>query len=123
MYTQQTLTFHLFLSWFSLSFSLFLFSLRDVAVLVGLAAVLLGLSSLSAGAWSLAVIPWCAAVMGWVGLRGAGLWRQGRMQRAAHAQASELQTMVLNSKALTSLARKSLRLLQETEVISRGFTL
>uniref|UniRef100_A0A8C8EHL0 Vezatin n=1 Tax=Oncorhynchus tshawytscha TaxID=74940 RepID=A0A8C8EHL0_ONCTS len=69
----------------------------DVAVLVGLAAVLLGLSSLSAGAWSLA--------------------------RAAHAQASELQTMVLNSKALTSLARKSLRLLQETEVISRGFTL
>ncbi|XP_036813226.1 vezatin isoform X3 [Oncorhynchus mykiss] len=95
----------------------------DVAVLVGLAAVLLGLSSLSAGACSLAVIPWCAAVMGWVGLRGAGLWRQGRMQRAAHAQASELQTMVLNSKALTSLARKSLRLLQETEVISRGFTL
>ncbi|XP_070976911.1 vezatin-like isoform X3 [Oncorhynchus clarkii lewisi] len=95
----------------------------DVTVLVGLAAVLLGLSSLSAGAWSLAVIPWCAAVMGWVGLRGAGLWRQGRMQRAAHAQASELQTMVLNSKALTSLARKSLRLLQETEVISRGFTL
>uniref|UniRef100_A0A8C7NQ74 Vezatin n=1 Tax=Oncorhynchus mykiss TaxID=8022 RepID=A0A8C7NQ74_ONCMY len=95
----------------------------DVAVLVGLAAVLLGLSSLSAGAWSLAVIPWCAAVMGWVGLRGAGLWRQGRMQRAAHTQASELQTMALNSKALTSLARKSLRLLQETEVISRGFTL
>uniref|UniRef100_A0A674ATX6 Vezatin n=1 Tax=Salmo trutta TaxID=8032 RepID=A0A674ATX6_SALTR len=69
----------------------------DVAVLVGLAAVLLGLSSLSAGAWSLA--------------------------RAGHAQASELQSMVLNSKALTSLARKSLRLLQETEVISRGFTL
>uniref|UniRef100_A0A8C7NRG2 Vezatin n=1 Tax=Oncorhynchus mykiss TaxID=8022 RepID=A0A8C7NRG2_ONCMY len=69
----------------------------DVAVLVGLAAVLLGLSSLSAGAWSLA--------------------------RAAHTQASELQTMALNSKALTSLARKSLRLLQETEVISRGFTL
>ncbi|CDQ71751.1 unnamed protein product [Oncorhynchus mykiss] len=95
----------------------------DVAVLVGLAAVLLGLSSLSAGAWSPAVIPWCAAVMGWVGLRGAGLWRQGRMQRAAHTQASELQTMALNSKALTSLARKSLRLLQETEVISRGFTL
>ncbi|XP_038833864.1 vezatin-like isoform X1 [Salvelinus namaycush] len=95
----------------------------DVAVLVGLAAVLLGLSSLSAGAWSLAVIPWCAAVMGWVGLRGAGLWRQGRMQRAAHAQASELQTMALDTKALTSLARKSLRLLQETEVISRGFTL
>ncbi|XP_070996805.1 vezatin-like isoform X3 [Oncorhynchus clarkii lewisi] len=95
----------------------------DIAVLVGLAAVLLGLSSLSAGAWSLAVIPWCAAVMGWVGLRGAGLWRQGRMQRAAHTQASELQTMALNSKALTSLARKSLRLLQETEVISRGFTL
>ncbi|XP_064794816.1 vezatin-like isoform X2 [Oncorhynchus masou masou] len=95
----------------------------DVAVLVGLAAVLLGLSSLSVGAWSLAVIPWCAAVMGWVGLRGAGLWRQGRMQRAALAQASELQTMALNSKALTSLARKSLRLLQETEVISRGFTL
>ncbi|KAJ8007027.1 hypothetical protein DPEC_G00113310 [Dallia pectoralis] len=95
----------------------------DVAVLVGLAAVLLGLSSLSDGAWSLVVVPWCVAVMGWVGARGAGLWRKGRMQRAAHARATELQTAVLNSKALTSLARKSLRLVQETEVISRGFTL
>ncbi|KAL0962906.1 hypothetical protein UPYG_G00346970 [Umbra pygmaea] len=95
----------------------------DVAVLVGLAAVLLGLSSLSDGAWSLALIPWCVTVMGWVGLRGAGLWRQGRMQKTAHAEATQLQTLVQNSKALTSLVRKSLRLVQETEVITRGFTL
>ncbi|XP_067110675.1 vezatin isoform X2 [Osmerus mordax] len=95
----------------------------DVAVLVGLAAVLLGLYTISEGVWSLAAVPWGAAVLGWVGLRGAGLWRQGQMQRAVHTRASELQALVGNSKTLTSLARKSLRLVQETEVISRGFTL
>ncbi|KAK2859151.1 hypothetical protein Q5P01_003771 [Channa striata] len=45
------------------------------------------------------------------------------MERAVHARATQLQTLVNNSKTLTGLSRKALRLVQETEVISRGFTL
>ncbi|XP_073336644.1 vezatin isoform X2 [Pagrus major] len=98
-------------------------SLWDMAGLVGLAAVLLGLCSASEGLWSLAAAPWALALLGWVGLRGVMLWRQGRMQRAVHARATQLQTLIHNSKTLTGLSRKALRLVQETEVISRGFTL
>ncbi|XP_047431142.1 LOW QUALITY PROTEIN: vezatin [Mugil cephalus] len=99
-------------------------SLWDVAGLVGLAAVLLGLCSATEGPWSLAAAaPWGLALLGWLGLRGATLWRRGRMQRAVHARATQLQSLVHNSKTLTGLSRKALRLVQETEVISRGFTL
>ncbi|XP_054622521.1 vezatin isoform X2 [Dunckerocampus dactyliophorus] len=95
----------------------------DVAGLVGLAAVLLGLCSASGGLWSLTVAPWGLALLGWAGLRAAGLWRQGRGQRVVHAGVSQLHALVHNSKTLTGLSRKALRLVQETEVISRGFTL
>ncbi|KAI4803159.1 hypothetical protein KUCAC02_006715 [Chaenocephalus aceratus] len=98
-------------------------SLRDMAGLVGLAVVLLGLCSVSGGLWSLAAAPWGLALLGWGGLRGVTLWRQGRMERAVHTRAAQLQTLVHNSKTLTGLSRKALRLVQETEVISRGFTL
>ncbi|KAE8281309.1 Vezatin [Larimichthys crocea] len=98
-------------------------SLWDMAGLVGLAAVLLGLCSSSGGLWSLAAAPWGLALLGWVGLRGVMLWRRGCMQRAVHARATQLQNLVHNSKMLTGLSRKALRLVQETEVISRGFTL
>ncbi|XP_076578523.1 vezatin isoform X1 [Chaetodon auriga] len=98
-------------------------SLWDMAGLVGLAAVLLGLCSASEGLWSLVAAPWGLALLGWAGLRGVMLWRQGRMQRAVHARATQLQALVHNSKTLTGLSRKALRLVQETEVISRGFTL
>uniref|UniRef100_A0A3Q3CM76 Vezatin n=1 Tax=Haplochromis burtoni TaxID=8153 RepID=A0A3Q3CM76_HAPBU len=85
--------------------------------------VLLGLCSVSGGLWSLAAAPWGLALLGWVGLRMVTLWRQGRMQRAVHTRATQLQTLVHNGKTLTGLSRKALRLVQETEVISRGFTL
>ncbi|XP_051248062.1 vezatin isoform X2 [Dicentrarchus labrax] len=98
-------------------------SLWDMAGLVGLTAVLLGLCSASDGLWSLAAAPWGLVMLGWVGLRGIILWRQGRMQRAVHARVTQLQALVHNSKTLTGLSRKALRLVQETEVISRGFTL
>ncbi len=94
-----------------------------MAGLVGLAAVLLGLCSASEGLWSLAAAPWGLALLGWVGLRGVMLWRLGHMQRAVHTRATQLQTLIHNSKTLTGLSRKALRLVQETEVISRGFTL
>ncbi|XP_011489592.1 vezatin isoform X1 [Oryzias latipes] len=98
----------------------------DVAALLGLAAVLLGLcssSSSSEGPWLLALAPWGLTLLGWVGLRGAALWRRGRMQRAVHSRATQLQALLHDSKTLTGLSRKALRLVQETEVISRGFTL
>ncbi|CAL8330197.1 unnamed protein product [Boreogadus saida] len=99
-------------------------SLWDAAGLVGLAAVLLGLFSASGGGWSLAgAAPWGLVLLGWAGARAGGLWRRGGAQRAVHAAASELQALVHDSKALTGLSRKALRLVQETEVISRGFTL
>uniref|UniRef100_A0A8C3AB26 Vezatin n=1 Tax=Cyclopterus lumpus TaxID=8103 RepID=A0A8C3AB26_CYCLU len=94
-----------------------------MAGLVGLAAVLLGCCSASGGPWSLAAAPWSLALLGWLGMRGVLLWRRGRMQRAVHSRATQLQTLVHNSKTLTGLSRKALRLVQETEVISRGFTL
>ncbi|XP_077956638.1 vezatin isoform X2 [Gasterosteus aculeatus] len=98
-------------------------SLWDMAGLVGLAAVLLGVCSVSEGLWSLVAAPWGLALLGWLGMRGVLLWRRGRMQRAVHSRATQLQTLLHNSKTLTGLSRKALRLVQETEVISRGFTL
>ncbi|KAM4711788.1 vezatin isoform 2-T2 [Anableps anableps] len=98
-------------------------SLWDVAGLLGLAAVLLGVCYSPDSLWSLAAAPWGLALLGWVGLRGLALWRRGRMQKDVQTRATRLQTLVHNSKTLTGLARKALRLVQETEVISRGFTL
>ncbi|KAL6459858.1 hypothetical protein MHYP_G00316170 [Metynnis hypsauchen] len=72
-------------------------SLWDISVLVGLVAVLLAV---------------CVS-----------LWRKAGLQQRVQSQAIQLESLVMNSRALTSLARKSLRLIQETEVISRGFTL
>ncbi|AWO98246.1 putative vezatin [Scophthalmus maximus] len=98
-------------------------SLWDFAGLVGLVAVLMGLRSVSEGLWSLAAAPCGLALLGWAALRGIVLWRRGHMQRDVHARAAQLQTLLHNSKTLTGLSRKALRLVQETEVISRGFTL
>lgn len=85
--------------------------------------MLLGLWTTSGGLWSLAAVPWGLALLGWAGLRGVELWRLGSMQTALHAQAAHLQTLVHNGRTLTGLSRRALRLVQETEVISRGFTL
>ncbi|XP_077399543.1 vezatin isoform X2 [Vanacampus margaritifer] len=95
----------------------------DLAGLAGLAAVLLGLCSASGGAWSLAAAPLVLAALGWAAARAAALWKWGGAQRAVHARVSQLRTLVRDSKALTGMSRKALRLVQETEVISRGFTL
>ncbi|XP_072530280.1 vezatin isoform X2 [Salminus brasiliensis] len=98
-------------------------SIWDISVLVGLVAVLLGV--------------WCSCpedsqVLLWLSLsvvcvlcvcRGVSLWRKAGLQQCVQSQAVQLESLVMNSRALTSLARKSLRLIQETEVISRGFTL
>ncbi|XP_060745566.1 vezatin isoform X2 [Tachysurus vachellii] len=98
-------------------------SIWDVSVLVGLLAILLTV--------------WCSCPDNGRGLlwlcvclvcvlcvrHGVHLWHKAAMQQWVQAQAVQLESLVINSRALTSLARKSLRLIQETEVISRGFTL
>ncbi|KAI4874657.1 hypothetical protein NFI96_031154 [Prochilodus magdalenae] len=98
-------------------------SLWDVSVLVGLLAVLFAV--------------WCSCpeddyALLWLGVcvvcilcvcHSVSLWRKAGLQQRVQSQAVQLESLVINSRALTSLARKSLRLIQETEVISRGFTL
>ncbi|XP_026876472.2 vezatin isoform X2 [Electrophorus electricus] len=95
-------------------------SMWEVSIFVGLLAVLLA-------AWCSCaeegqVLLWlCVGALGVC--CGASLWRKARMQRLVQRHAAQLESLVIHSRALTSLARKSLRLIQETEVISRGFTL
>ncbi|XP_008830296.1 vezatin isoform X2 [Nannospalax galili] len=51
------------------------------------------------------------------------LWRTAKQQVELKKYSVCLEDMAANSRAFTNLVRKSLRLIQETEVISRGFTL
>ncbi|XP_053572862.1 vezatin isoform X2 [Bombina bombina] len=50
-------------------------------------------------------------------------WRAARLQITLRKYRAQLEGTVANSRAFTNLVRKALRLIQETEVISRGFTL
>ncbi|XP_046729847.1 vezatin isoform X1 [Silurus meridionalis] len=98
-------------------------SIWDVSVLVALLAVLLTVCR-SCHENGQGLLWLCVCVVCVVCLRlGVRLWHKAAMQQQVQAQAVQLESLVINSRALTSLARKSLRLIQETEVISRGFTL
>lgn len=92
-------------------------------MLVGLVAVLLAVwCSCPEDGQGLLWLCVCAVCVLCVG-RGVSLRRKAGLQQYVQSQAVQLESLVMNSRALTSLARKSLRLIQETEVISRGFTL
>ncbi|XP_075065516.1 vezatin isoform X2 [Mixophyes fleayi] len=56
-------------------------------------------------------------------LRVLRTWGAARLQVKLKKYCGQLEMTVANSRAFTNLVRKSLRLIQETEVISRGFTL
>lgn len=56
-------------------------------------------------------------------LRMLRTWSAARLQVKLKKYCGQLEMTVANSRAFTNLVRKSLRLIQETEVISRGFTL
>ncbi|XP_008255122.1 vezatin isoform X1 [Oryctolagus cuniculus] len=56
-------------------------------------------------------------------IRALRLWRTAKLQVTLKKYIFHLEDMATNSRAFTNLVRKSLRLIQETEVISRGFTL
>ncbi|XP_055045842.2 vezatin isoform X1 [Misgurnus anguillicaudatus] len=97
-------------------------SIWEVSVLVGMLSVLFSVCCsypVRAQALWASVALVCAVCM----CRGFSLWRKASLQRHVQSLAVQLEGLVNNSRALTSLSRKSLRLIQETEVISRGFTL
>ncbi|KAM8974132.1 vezatin [Pelodytes ibericus] len=56
-------------------------------------------------------------------LRAVKAWRAARLQVTLRKYFGRLEGTVANSRTFTNLVRKALRLIQETEVISRGFTL
>ncbi|KAB1270495.1 Vezatin [Camelus dromedarius] len=56
-------------------------------------------------------------------IRVLRLWRTAKLQVTLKKYSVRLGDIATNSRAFTNLVRKALRLIQETEVISRGFTL
>ncbi|KAJ8249730.1 hypothetical protein COCON_G00229460 [Conger conger] len=94
--------------------------LWTVAVLV---AVLAGLRSVWDGQGLSALLPWVLVLVGVLLVRGAGLWRAARLRGGMRDRGELLESLAQDSRALTGLVRRALRLVQETEVISRGFTL
>nr|XP_036878988.1 vezatin isoform X1 [Manis javanica] len=56
-------------------------------------------------------------------IRALRLWRTAKLQVTLKKYNVHLEDTATNSRAFTNLVRKALRLIQETEVISRGFTL
>uniref|UniRef100_UPI00398E5C5E vezatin n=1 Tax=Pristiophorus japonicus TaxID=55135 RepID=UPI00398E5C5E len=95
----------------------------DVSVLAILASVLVVTSNLSDA------FPWVIVGMGLFGFslyivfRSFSLWRTARLQRSMRKCSICLKNIVADSHTFASLVRKTLRQIQETEVISRGFVL
>ncbi|XP_060051536.1 vezatin isoform X2 [Erinaceus europaeus] len=56
-------------------------------------------------------------------IRALRLWRTAKLQVTLKKYNIHLEDTAASSRAFTSLVRRALRLIQETEVISRGFTL
>ncbi|XP_025738241.1 vezatin isoform X5 [Callorhinus ursinus] len=56
-------------------------------------------------------------------IKALRLWRTAKLQVTLKKYNVHLEDTATNSRAFTNLVRKALRLIQETEVISRGFTL
>ncbi|XP_069846355.1 vezatin isoform X2 [Dipodomys merriami] len=66
---------------------------------------------------------WGMVLFVYLVIRALKLWRTAKLQVTLKKYAVRLEDMAANSRAFTNLVRKALRLIQETEVISRGFTL
>ncbi|XP_040090205.1 vezatin isoform X5 [Oryx dammah] len=56
-------------------------------------------------------------------IRALQLWRTAKLQVTLKKYSVYLEDIATDSRGFTNLVRKALRLIQETEVISRGFTL
>ena len=68
-------------------------------------------------------LPWGLVLLGYAVFRVWATWRTAKLQMSLQKYCTQLEETVANSRAFTNLVRKALRLIQETEVISRGFTL
>ncbi|KAM9672356.1 vezatin isoform 3-T3 [Trichechus inunguis] len=66
---------------------------------------------------------WGVILFVYLVIRALRLWRTAKLQVTLKKYTAHLGNTAANSRAFTNLVRKSLRLIQETEVISRGFTL
>ncbi|NWI89508.1 VEZA protein, partial [Pitta sordida] len=66
---------------------------------------------------------WGLLLLVYAAFRVWGTWRTAKLQMSLRKYCIQLEETVANSRAFTNLVRKALRLIQETEVISRGFTL
>ncbi|XP_054242732.1 vezatin [Indicator indicator] len=92
----------------------------DVSLLLAFVSALLMLPSCWKDSWWL---PWGLVLLGYAAFRLWGTWRTAQLQMCLRGYCVQLEETVANSRAFTNLVRKALRLIQETEVISRGFTL
>ncbi|XP_068794041.1 vezatin isoform X2 [Struthio camelus] len=92
----------------------------DVSLLLAFVSALLMLPSWwKESSWLL----WGLVLLVYAILRVWGTWRTAKLQMSLRKYCLQLEETVANSRAFTNLVRKALRLIQETEVISRGFTL
>ncbi|XP_072097566.1 vezatin [Mobula birostris] len=96
-------------------------SIWDLSILVAFAGVFIMTSNVSD------TFPWVMVEMFGLGLymvsRSFGLWKRARFQQSMRKCSVCLENLVANSHAFSSLVRKTLRQIQEIEVISRGFVL
>ncbi|NWX14630.1 VEZA protein, partial [Aegotheles bennettii] len=92
----------------------------DVSLLLAFVSALLMLPSWwKESLWLL----WGPVLLVYAVFRVWGTWRTAKLQMSLRKYCIQLEETVANSRAFTNLVRKALRLIQETEVISRGFTL
>ncbi|XP_012575791.1 PREDICTED: vezatin isoform X4 [Condylura cristata] len=66
---------------------------------------------------------WGTILLVYLIVKALRLWRTAKLQVTLKKCNAHLEDTAANSRAFTNLVRKALRLIQETEVISRGFTL
>uniref|UniRef100_A0A8C3RKJ8 Vezatin n=1 Tax=Chelydra serpentina TaxID=8475 RepID=A0A8C3RKJ8_CHESE len=92
----------------------------DVSLLLAFVSALIILPSWWNGSFWLV---WGLVLFVYVIIRALGTWRIAKLQMSLRKYRLQLEEMVANSRTFTNLVRKALRLIQETEVISRGFTL
>nr|XP_033809189.1 vezatin isoform X1 [Geotrypetes seraphini] len=95
---------------------------RDVSVLLALLSTLILFEYWSVSSWATCT-PSLLILAIFVVLRAMKTWRWAKLQLTLRKYSTQLEETVANSRAFTNLVRKALRLIQETEVISRGFTL
>ncbi|XP_027510545.1 vezatin isoform X2 [Corapipo altera] len=92
----------------------------DVSLFLAFVSALLMLPSWwKESSWLL----WGLVLLVYAVFRVWGTWRTAKLQMSLRKYCIQLEETVANSRAFTNLVRKALRLIQETEVISRGFTL